>query len=140
MERIPTLGFYMLLLVFCGFSQVYAAELVDHIHVDAITMLVNSLGGELGVRAIGASGTIVQILIRVLQSKGSDRFFYRQKPWVRLALVSVLTFAVTPLSLMAIPGIPLSAALMHSATLNAFMVFLDQILKHSPGKKDEVRK
>jgi len=140
MERVPTSVFVFGLLFFLGFTQLYAAPLADKVEQDSIQYLIKSLGGDLGIKAIGISGALIQILLRVLQSKSADNFFYRQKPWVRLGLVSALTFAITPLGLMAVPGIPLASALMHTATLNAFMVFLDQILKHAPGKKDEPRK
>lgn len=124
------------LLFFLGFTQLYAEPLVEAANADSIRLLLASLGGDLGVKAIGVSAFSVQILLRFMQSKSAESFFYKQKPWVRLSLVSALTFLITPMSLMAIPGMAIGSALMHTATLNAFMVFIDQVFKHLPGKKD----
>lgn len=137
MERIPTFVFFLGLLFFCSFGDLFAAPAIENIETDSIRLLLKSAGGYLGVKALGASGSLIQILIRVLRSPGSDKFFQKQKPWVRLALISGLTFAITPIGLMTISGIPLAAAILHSATLNAFMVFLDQVMKKAPRKKDE---
>lgn len=136
MERIPTIVFVLSLCLFCSFTQVYAGQVSDAVNIDAIKYLIASLGGESGIRAIGLSGTAIQLLIRFLQSGLADGFFHKQKPWVRLSIISALTFAITPIGLMSATGIPLAAALMHATTLNAAMVFLDQIIKHLPGKKD----
>lgn len=135
MERVPIVALVGIFLFFCSFGELVASPLGDGIDMDAIRYLVKSMGGGLGVKALGASGALIQILIRVLQSRVSDRFFQKQKPWVRLGLISALTFAITPLGLMGFGGISLAAALLHATTLNAFMVFLDQILKHAPEKK-----
>lgn len=137
MERIPTFVFFFSFMFFLGFSEVFAAPVIEKIDVDSIRLLMKSLGGDHGIKALGSSATLIQILIRILQSRGADQFFQRQKPWVRLGIISLLTFAITPVGLVTISGLPLAAALLHTATLNAFMVFLDQILKHAPGKKDD---
>ena len=137
MERVPTFVFMMGLLFFLGFTQLYAEPMIDRAQSDSVRYLIASLGGEIGIKSIGLSGVMIQLLLRYMQSKSAENFFYKQKPWVRLSIVSALTFSITPLGLMAIPGMAISSALMHTATLNAFMVFIDQILKHLPGKKDE---
>lgn len=135
MERVPIIVLIGLFLAFCNYGELIASPVTDGLDVDSIRYLLKSMGGALGVKALGISGTLIQILIRVLQSKVSDRFFQKQKPWVRLGLISALTFLITPIGLMTIGGVPFAAAILHSATLNAFMVFLDQVLKHAPEKK-----
>lgn len=137
MERIPTPVLFLTFMFFFSFGEAIAEPIYQGVDIDSVRFLIKSLGGAVGVKALGASGTLVQILIRVLQSPLADGFFEKRKPWVRLAIISVLTFAITPLGLMVAGGIPLAAALVHTTTLNAFMVFLDQLLKHAPKKKDK---
>lgn len=138
MERIPTFVLALAWLFFVGFDIAIAQPIADSFSSDSVGLLLGSIGGDQGIKILGTSATGIQLLIRLLQSGLADNFFAKQKPWVRLALISTLTFAVTPLGLMAGAGLPLAAALMHTATLNAFMVFLDQMIKHAPkGKNDE---
>lgn len=136
MERVPTFIFILGLAFFLSVGDLFASP-IDLMDVRAIKLITKSLGGDIGVKALGASGFLIQILVRVLQSKGADRFFQKQKPWVRLSLVSALTFAITPLGLMSLGGLSLAGALFHTATLNAFMVFLDQVIKKAPGNQHD---
>ncbi len=135
MDRVPTFVLVCALLFFLSFTRLFASPVAESVPTDSIKLMLKSLGGDLGIKAIGASGALIQLLVRFLKSKQADQFFQRQEPWVRLAIVSGLTFAITPVSLMTLGGLPLAGALLHATSLNAFLVFLDQILQKSGGKK-----
>jgi hypothetical protein len=94
-----------------------------------------SFNGTKGATVFGIAGFAIQLSIHILDRPVAKRFFSHQTRLDRLLIVSALTFAVTPLGLVSAAGISLSAALIHTSTLTAFMVFLNQIhlsLKRPP--------
>lgn len=133
MDRVPTFVFVFIFLFCVSVGRLFANPVADTMPIDSVRLLFKSLGGELGIKAIGSSGALIQLLVRFLKSKAADNLFQKQKPWKRLAIVSALTFAITPVTLVTLGGLPLAAALLHATSLNAFLVFLDQLL--SVGEK-----
>lgn len=78
---------------------------------------------------LGGSALIVQLIIKALDQPFAKRFFSGTTGLTKLLIVSGLTLAVTPIGLLS-SGVTLGAALWHSTTLAALMVFLNQLYQH----------
>lgn len=115
------------------FSTIGLAEidLSKEVTPDFLEYLLKSLGGIHGASALGAAGIVVQILIKALDQPFANRFFSGMNGFGKIALVSALTFTAAPLGLMAGAGLTFSAAMVHSSTLAAFMVFINQLYKQA---------
>lgn len=93
---------------------------------DFLAYLIASFNGLPGAGVLGGSVILVQVIIRALNQPFANHFFSKLSGWQKLAIVAGLTFAVTPLGLIS-TGLPIGAALVHTSTLTAFQVLLNQI-------------
>lgn len=99
-----------------------------------LEFLLASMNGLQGAGVLGGSLIVVQILIRALDQPFANRFFSKRSGWQKLAIVAGLTFLVTPLGLVA-TGLPIGAALLHTSTLTAFQVLINQIYAQAKKAK-----
>jgi hypothetical protein len=116
-------------------AQTVAVELADGTKVevtpDFLNFLIASLNGLPGAGVLGGAAIVVQLLLRAMSQPFAGAFFAKRSGLEKIAIVAALTFAVTPLGLMAGAGLSAGAAFTHSATLTAFMVFLNQIAQQA---------
>lgn len=94
-----------------------------------LKFLLASLGGLKGAGALAIAGFAVQAIIRLLKTPMVNSFFLRIGGEWKITIVTGLTVAAGVIGLM-ISGVPLVAALIHSTTLSAFLVFFNQIYRH----------
>lgn len=100
-----------------------------------INFLVASIGGMKGMGTLAIIGLVVQILIKLMNLKIFDQFFSKLDGETKLLIVSGLTFVSGPILLMTRDNLSFGAAMIHSATLTAFMVYFNQIYQHFFAKK-----
>lgn len=91
---------------------------------DEVALLVKSLGGLKGGGALAIAYAIVQLLLLILKAK-----LVKLSPGLMLSLVYGLNTAFGVLSLVIVGGLSFSAALVHSQTLAAASVFINQVFK-----------
>lgn len=96
---------------------------------DFLLLLIQSIGGLKGASALVIAGTITQLLIKALSLSFVDGWFTKIAGAGKLIIVYGLTLVSGVLALM-MTGVSLGAALVHSTTLSALMVFMNEIYKH----------
>lgn len=99
-----------------------------------LMFILQSIGGIKGASALAIVGISVQIVIKFLSSDLCNQVFKGFSGFAKLITVSSLTLISGVLSLMISSGMGLGAALLHSSTLAAFMVLIDQIIKQFKNK------
>jgi len=104
---------------------------------DFLDFLVASFNGIKGASVFGAAAIMVQLLIKAIDQPFAKRFFSNSSGLNKMLIVTGLTFAVTPLGLISGAGLGISAALVHSSTLTAFMVFLNQLYQQAQQAKSD---
>jgi len=102
---------------------------------DSFAYLVQSLGGGQGAATLGAAGIGVQVLTKALERPLADTWF--GDGLGKIVLVGGLTFLAAPVSLVALGGLSIGAALTHAATLTAFQVFGNQVVKQIKNEKEK---
>lgn len=100
-----------------------------------LDFLVASFNGAKGATVFGAAAITIQVIIKALDQPFSNYFFGKRSGLNKLLIISGLTFAVTPIGLIAGAGLSVSAALLHTSTLASFMVFLNQLYKQASEAK-----
>lgn len=112
-----------------------AMELTDgtkvEVTADFLTFLIASMNGLPGAGVMGGAAILVQVLLKALDQPFANQFFSKRSGLEKILIVAGLTFAVTPIGLVTGAGLPIGAALLHSSTLTAFMVFLNQIYQQA---------
>lgn len=102
--------------------------------------LLISLGGEAGLAALGGAGAVVQALLKVAAASGA---LDRVPGIAKLGLVTALTLLLGPAALVTVGGVGAGTALIHSTTLAAVMVFLNQVgqqtKKEMPLRKGKIQ-
>lgn len=88
-----------------------------------LAKLLEAIGGAKGAGAMGIALVVTQVLLMIAKA------LWNPSGGWQLTLVSGLSLASGVLFLMVIGKLDLGAALMHSTTLAAIQVFLNQILK-----------
>lgn len=91
--------------------------------------LIQSLGGLSGASTLAIVGIVVQVLIKLMSTPMLGKLFTTLSGAWKLTIVSVLSLAGGVVTLMTANGLTIGAALMHSATLTAFMVLFNQVYK-----------
>lgn len=143
----------LLVLVLLGFSaEIALAQYLDVvagpspspnvagyevISPDFLIYLVQSFNGWKGAGIFGGAAIIVQVLIKVMDQPFANRYFSNKSGLTKLGIVAGLTFAITPLGLMSAAGLSVGAALVHSASLTAFTVLVNQIYSQYKTDKDK---
>lgn len=92
---------------------------------DFLQYLLDSFNGVEGASIIASAGVLIQALLRSLDHPIVKRFLATHRI-SRTTLIASLTFLITPISLMGGAGLSVGAAVVHSSTLLAFIVFLNQ--------------
>lgn len=113
----------------------YAQEVVQPVlelppvtNTDFLQLLIQSLGGLKGASALAIAGTAVQVLLKFLATPWAGGLLKNVKGGTKLLVVSGLSMLGGVLALMVPPtSLSLGAALVHSTTLTAFMVFANQL-------------
>lgn len=90
-----------------------------------IQYLADSFNGVEGASILASAGLLIQALLRSLDNPIVQRFLAARKI-SRTTLIASLTFLITPIGLISGAGLSVGAALVHSSTLLAFIVFLNQ--------------
>ena len=115
---------FLSIFAFCLFPVVaFATDVIVPPSVDELAALVASLGGIKGASFVAVAVVVVQGLMLLLRSKlGEVAGKYR------LLAVYLLTVAGSVFALR-VAGVDLGAALLHSQTLAALQVFVNQIFR-----------
>ena len=123
------LFFYALVMATAKASQGMASD-------EYLIFLMESIGNLKGASVAMSSYIISQIIIKFIDSifrkkmiDSGEVFNVKISGRHKILIVSGVTFINTISGLMAISGLSLSAAAVHSATLSAFSVFANQIYK-----------
>jgi hypothetical protein len=112
----------------------FAQEAVDPT-VDFLKLLIESIGGMKGASALAIAALVVQLIVRFLDLPFVGGWFGEKSGWIKLLIVSGLTMVAAPIGLVA-TGMSWPAALIHSATLSAVMVFVNQVMKQFAARKE----
>lgn len=132
--KLCAMFFFAILLPTLAFAQALPPVVLDPSldpNVAYIKLIIDSIGGMKGLGAWGISAVIIQLIIVGLNLPIVGGLFGSAYGWVKLLIVSGLSMVVTPIALMATtPAMDFGAALLHSATLAAVMVFINQIIQH----------
>lgn len=96
---------------------------------DFIGFLLQSLGGFKGASSLVVAGLVVQIIMKFLGTDIAGQLMAKLPGNIKIIIVTGLTLVSGVLGLMTVGGLSLGAALIHSATLSALMVFGNQIYK-----------
>lgn len=118
------------------FELAQASEVIaSDPHIDFIKLLITSIGGLKGASNLAIVAVVIQLLLKLIDLPAFGKIFSNFSAAGKLLLVSGLTMVLGPISLI-LEGVPLGAALVHSATLSALTVFVHQVYKHFIEKKD----
>ena len=129
--------FVMLLFAAVVFPLGAMAQEVDPT-ADFLQLLIASIGGFKGMSTLAIVGVVIQLLIKLISLPFMGSLFLKAPGYLKLLIISGLTLVGGPITLMVVDGLDFGAALIHSATLNAFMVFANQIYLNVIAKKPEV--
>lgn len=103
-----------------------AVQAVDP-NQDFLNLLLASIGGAKGASMLAVAGIVVQLVIKFMSTTWVGQWFPQLTGAVKLVIVTGLSLAAGILALMIPPAsLTLGAALVHSSTLTAFMVFGNQ--------------
>jgi hypothetical protein len=95
---------------------------------DFLALLLKSLGGLNGASALAIAGIAVQLLIKLMSTSWLGQWFPKLNGGLKILIVTGLSLVSGVLALMLPPtSLTLGAALMHSTTMTAFMVFGNQL-------------
>lgn len=125
----------LLFLPFLVFAQeavppATGSPLIDANTTEFLKYLIDSLGGLKGASALAIAGVVVQALIKLMNLPITNKWFSEAEGWLKLTIVSGLTLVSGVIGLMTVGGLSIGAALVHSTTLAALMVFGNQIIQH----------
>lgn len=102
---------------------------------DFFEILIQSLGGLKGASKLAIAGIVVKVLLAFANSELFGKAFSKIKGSMKLIIVLALSLVAGVIALMS-EGMELSAALMHSTTMSAFLVLVNQIYKQFFEKED----
>jgi len=118
---------YLVLSVFVFFGSLVWAQTPVDPNQDFLNLLLQSLGGFNGASALAIAAIVVQLIIKFLSTSWVGSIFPNLSGGVKLVVVSGLGVVSGVLALMLPPtSLTFLAALLHSATMTAFMVFFNQ--------------
>lgn len=103
---------------------------------DFLDYLVASFNGIKGASVFGGAAIMIQLILKALDQPFAKHFFSNRSGLNKLLIVSALTLAITPLGLITGACLTIPAALVHSSTLTAFMVFLNQLYQQAQKQKE----
>lgn len=112
-----------------------AVEVPVDPNLSFLQLLLKSIGDMKGATTLAIIAIVIQLLIKLLDLPLVGSWFSGTKGKTKLMIVTGLTFALAPITLVSSLGLDWGAALTHSTTLAAFMVFVNQIFVQF--KKDE---
>ncbi len=92
-----------------------------------IKFLIQSIGGISGASTLVIVGIVVQVLMKFLKTPIAEGLFKGVSGNMKLLIVSGLSLVGGTIGLMTVEKMSFLAALVHSTTLNALMVFAHEI-------------
>ena len=107
---------------------VVLAQTVADPNQEFMEYLIKSLGGTKGMTTLGIIALVVQLLMKFLETSWFNKLVPLKVLSWKLPAVSLLTIISGVLALVIRDGMSWSAALLHSTTLSAGMVFAHQWL------------
>ena len=138
MKLINFIFIMLLTSVFSVFAQEVPVEVTKEIisNSDLIELLIKSVGGAKGASTLAIVGIAVKFILAFFNSELGGKAFKGMKGSLKLLIVTGLTMVSGVVSLMSVNGLEFGAAMIHSATLSAFLVFGNQVYKQFIEKKD----
>lgn len=106
------------------------SPLIDQHTSEFLKLLIDSLGGLKGASSLAIAGVVVQLLIKAMNLPAVGKLFSEAQGWLKLLIVTGLSLVAGVIGLMTAGGLTLGAALVHSTTLAALMVFGNQLIQH----------
>lgn len=90
-------------------------------------LLLKSIGDMKGATTIAIVAIVIQLLLKILDLPIVGSWFSGTKGKTKLLIVGGLSFLLAPVTLVSTLGMDWGAALTHTTTLTAFMVFINQV-------------
>lgn len=134
--RVANFFMFAFVFMFCGAALAQIAEVTIPAvsNTDFLIALGDSIGGMKGGSAVVIAGIVTQLLMKFIGTPWAEAMFGKDAgPW-KFTIAAVLSFATGILGLVT-SGLTVGAALIHSTTLFAFMVMVNQIYKQFFEKK-----
>ena len=103
---------------------------------DFFEILIKSLGGIKGASKLAIAGIVVKVLLAFANSQLFGKAFSKVKGSMKLIIVLALSLVAGVIALMSEQGMDLSTAMMHSTTMSAFLVLVNQLYKQFFEKND----
>lgn len=104
---------------------------------DFFELLLQSLGGIKGASTLAIVGIVVKLILAFFNSELVGKVFKNLKGSLKILIVTGLSLVGGVVSLMTVNGLDFAAALLHSTTLSAFLVFGNQLYKQFVEKDKE---
>jgi len=125
MKYLKLIFMSLIFLPLCLFAQDVVTDVVVS-NEDFIKLLIESIGGVKGASTLAIVGIVVQLVMAFFNTKFGGNLV---KGSVKLLIVTGLTLVGGVIGLMVSGGLDIGAALIHSTTLSALMVFVNQLIK-----------
>ena len=132
---------FILMFIITGFVPLLAQEAGEVVadvisNEDLIKLLLESIGGIKGASSLAIAGIVIKLVLAFFSSEMGGKLFSGLKGSIKLLIVTGLSLAAGVIALMNTSDLTFGAALLHSTTLSAFMVFVNQIYKQFFVKED----
>jgi len=123
-----------LILMPFGFTQELLAPIMPDVsNVDFLEFFLKSIGGAQGASALAIVALVVQVLMKFVATPWANRLLVG-KGETKLAIVLLLTY-IGGLTALIISGLTFGAAFLHSTSLSALLVLLNEIYSRFIAKK-----
>lgn len=95
---------------------------------DFIKLFLASLGGIKGASVLAIVGIVLKLLFAFLNSELSGKigFMRQMNPGIKLFIILVISYASGLITLMTVNGLGFGAAFIHSTSMSALIVLLNQ--------------
>lgn len=120
-----------------SYSSMLMAEALDiEETLNFIEQALELLGGIKGASAYVIAGIVVELLLKFLDTSLFNKLFSSLKGKYKLLVVTALSYISGVLSLVNVGGQSIVEALLHSTSLTALLVLINQVYKQFFQKDD----
>ena len=122
-----------LILLPFSFAQEAVAVLPDSSNLDFLEFFLKSIGGAKGMSGLALVAIVVQVLMKFVGTPWANGLL-AGKGEMKLTLVLALTY-VGGLTTLMVSGLTFGAAFLHSTSLSALLVLLNEVYSRFIAKK-----
>ena len=135
-RQFPLSIFLFTVMLFSYSSMLMAEALNVEETLGFIQVVIEQIGGIKGASAFVIAGVVTEILIKFLDTSLFGKLFSSFKGKYKLVTVMFLSYVSGVLSLVNVGGQSIIEALIHSTSLTALLVLINQIYKQFFVKND----